>query len=143
MTLLASSCELDDLATVGDGKHLRFRVAREGSDAGSAIAFGQAGQLDRLRRVGRYDVAFRLQENHWNGTVAPQLVIRRVFDADERFDELYAWLRAQWQADPRDATAQAIFDELGLDSNGPPSRHPLESETFRALLTEPALVRAA
>ncbi len=143
VTLLASSCELDDLATVGDGKHLRFRVAREGSDAGSAIAFGQAGQLDRLRRVGRYDVAFRLQENHWNGTVAPQLVIRRVFDADNRFDELYAWLRAQWQVESRDPAAQAIFDELGLDSNGPPSRHPLESETFRALLAEPALLQAA
>ncbi len=27
----------------------------------------------------RYDVAFRLEENHWNGTVSPQLVVRRVF----------------------------------------------------------------
>ena len=26
-------------------------------------------KLDRYRRAGRYDVAFRLQENHWNGTV--------------------------------------------------------------------------
>src|SRR5207237_1150096 len=87
--LLAPACELGDLATVGDGKHLKFRVRREGFDAGSAIAFGQGMQLDRLRRVGRYDVAFRLQENHWNGTVAPQLVVRRVFDADDRFEELY------------------------------------------------------
>jgi single-stranded-DNA-specific exonuclease len=143
VTLLAPSCELGELATVGEGKHLRFRVRRDGTDAGSAIAFGQAAQLDRLRRVGRYDVAFRLQENHWNGTVAPQLVIRRVFDADDRFDELYAWLRSQWHAERRDAGAQAIFDELGLEAKGPPSRHPLESETFRALLAEPALLRAA
>jgi len=141
--LLAPSCQLGDLATVGEGKHLRFRVQRDGIDAGSAIAFGQAAQLDRLRRVGHYDVAFRLQENHWNGTVAPQLVIRRVFDADDRFEELYAWLRSQWMAVPRAATAQAIFDELGLDASGPPSRHPLESETFRSLLVEPALLRAA
>jgi single-stranded-DNA-specific exonuclease len=143
VTLLAPSCELGDLATVGEGKHLRFRVRRDGSDAGSAIAFGQAAQLDRLRRLGRFDVAFRLQENHWNGTVAPQLVIRRVFDADDRFEELYAWLRSQWNAEPRDRSAQAIFNELGLEANGPPARHPLESETFRALLAEPALLRAA
>ncbi|HEY8776740.1 MAG TPA: single-stranded-DNA-specific exonuclease RecJ [Gaiellaceae bacterium] len=142
VTLLAPGCELGELATVGDGKHLRFRVQRDGRDAGGAIAFGQGTKLDRYRREGRYDVAFRLQENHWNGTVSPQLVVRRVFDADDRFDELYTWLRAQWQAHPRDAQAQAIFDELEVKEGGP-KRHPLESETFRSLLAEPALLRAA
>ena len=92
VTLLAPGCELGELATVGDGKHLRFRVHRDGSDAGGAIAFGQGTKLDRYRRAGRYDVAFRLQENHWNGTVSPQLVVRRVFDADDRSDEAPAWL---------------------------------------------------
>src|SRR6266576_738171 len=82
VTLLAPGCELGDLATVGEGKHLRFRVRLDGADAGSAIAFGLGGQLDRYRREGAYDVAFRLQENRWNGTVAPQLVVRRIFDAD-------------------------------------------------------------
>src|SRR5919198_2926342 len=142
VTLLAPGCELGELATVGDGKHLRFRVQRDGRDAGGAIAFGQGARLDRYRRVSRYDVAFRLQENHWNGTVAPQLVVRRVFDADDRFEELYEWLRAQWQAERRDPQAQAIFDELAVEAGGP-KRHPLESETFRALLAEPALQRAA
>ncbi|MDQ2967176.1 MAG: single-stranded-DNA-specific exonuclease RecJ [Actinomycetota bacterium] len=142
VTLLAPGCELGELATVGDGKHLRFRVHRDGSDAGGAIAFGQGTKLDRYRRAGRYDVAFRLQENHWNGTVSPQLLVRRVFDADDRFDEVYTWLRAQWQAQPRDAQAQAIFDELEVEEGGP-KRHPLESETFRALLEQPALLRAA
>jgi single-stranded-DNA-specific exonuclease len=142
VTLLAPACEVAELATVGDGKHLRFRVRRDGFDAGSAIAFGQGPQLDRLRRVGRYDVAFRLEENHWNGTVAPQLVIRRVFDADDEFDVLYRWLREQWHATPRDAVAQAIFDELEVE-NGGPRRHPLESETFRTMLARPALLEAA
>jgi len=143
VTLLAPGCELGDLATVGDGKHLRFRVQRDGCDAGGAIAFGQGTQLDRFRRVGRYDVAFRLQENRWNGTVAPQLVVRRVFDADDRFDELYEWLRAQWRANgSRDPQAQRIFDELDVEAGGA-RRHPLESDTFRALLAEPALLRAA
>jgi hypothetical protein len=142
VTLLAPGCELGELATVGDGKHLRFRVHRDGRDAGGAIAFGQGVQLDRFRRVGRYDVAFRLQENRWNGTVAPQLVVRRVFDADDRFDELYEWLRGQWNVAARDAQAEAIFAELAVEQGGP-KRHPLESETFRALLAEPALLRAA
>src|SRR3989440_2275437 len=142
VTLLAPGCGLGELATVGEGKHLRFRVHRDGRDAGGAIAFGQGTKLDRYRRAGRYDVAFRLQENHWNGTVSPQLVVRRVFDADDRFDEVYAWLRAQWDAQLRDAHAQRIFDDLELEDGGP-KRHPLESETFRSLLAEPALLRAA
>jgi len=143
VTLLAPGCELGELTTVGDGKHLRFRVQRDGRDAGGAIAFGQGTQLDRYRRVGRYDVAFRLQENRWNGTVAPQLVVRRVFDADDRFDEVYEWLRTQWKANgARDPQAQKIFDELDVEEGGP-RRHPLESDTFRTLLAEPALLRAA
>ena len=142
VTLLAPGCELGDLTTVGEGKHLRFRVHRDGHDAGGAIAFGQGTQLDRYRRIGRYDVAFRLQENRWNGTVAPQLLVRRVFDANDRFDELYGWLRTQWLSQARNTQAQTIFDELVV-ADGGPKRHPLESETFRALLAEPALLRAA
>ncbi|MBA2332697.1 MAG: single-stranded-DNA-specific exonuclease RecJ, partial [Actinobacteria bacterium] len=52
VTLLAPDCELGDLATVGEGKHLKFRVRRDGADAGGAIGFGLGKQLDRLRRVG-------------------------------------------------------------------------------------------
>jgi single-stranded-DNA-specific exonuclease len=142
VTLLAPGCELRDLGTVGDGKHLKFRVRGEGGrDAGSAIAFGQGSHLDRLRRDGRFDVVFRLQENRWNGTVAPQLVVRRVFDAEDRYDELAAWLRAQWGAENRDAVAQEIFDELVLESGL--ERSLLESERFRALLSEPVALPAA
>src|SRR5581483_5134408 len=98
VTLLIDGCELTELSTVGDGKHLRFRVRQRGRDAGSAIAFGSGAQLDRFRRVGRYDVAFRLQENRWNGTVAPQLVVRWIFDAPERYEELREWLAGEWRA---------------------------------------------
>ena len=142
VTLFAADCELSDLQTVGDGKHLRFRVRQHGFDAGGAIAFGLGGQLDRLRRPGRYDVAFRLEENRWNGTVAQQLMIRRVFDADDGFEELYAWLRAEWGATARSPEAQAVFDELESEAGGL-RRHPLESEAFRRLLAEPRLARAA
>jgi single-stranded-DNA-specific exonuclease len=144
VTLLVDGCELADLGTVGDGKHLRFRVRQRGRDSGSAIAFGMGGQLDRLRRQGRYDVAFRLQENRWNGTVAPQLVVRRVFDAVDVFDELRDWLAAQWRAGEASwsAEARAIFAELELQDGA--KRSLLESPTFRALLEQrPPLAAAA
>ena len=142
VTLLAPACELRDLGTVGDGKHLKFRVRGEdGRDSGSAIAFAHGSHLDRLRRVGRYDVVFRLEENRWNGTVAPQLVVRRVFDADGRYDELSRWLREQWRAEQRDAVAREIFEELDLSSGV--RRSLLESERFQALLAEPTALPAA
>ena len=52
VTLLVAGCEPVDAATVGDGKHLRFRVRERERDAGSAIAFGLGTQLDRFRREG-------------------------------------------------------------------------------------------
>jgi single-stranded-DNA-specific exonuclease len=144
VTLLLPSCELGDLATVGDGKHLRFRV-HDRNRSGSAIAFGLGTQLDRFRRQGRYDVVFRLEENHWNGTVAPQLVVRRVFDAHEGYEGLRDWLAAQWKlAEPeRSPEAAAVFSELGLTGDTRGRRPLLESEAFRTMLEEPVLTRAA
>jgi hypothetical protein len=136
---------LAQLAVVGEGKHLRFRARRDGRDAGSAIGFGLGGQLERLRRPGRFDVAFRLQENHWNGMVAPQLVVRRVFDSSDRYAELRAWLAEEWRrpAEERDHEAQAVFDELELDGASAGKRELTESPTFRELLEAPSLARAA
>jgi single-stranded-DNA-specific exonuclease len=145
VTLLVDGCELNALSTVGDGKHLRFRVNQRGRDAGAAIAFGLGGQLDRLRRPGRYDVAFRLQENRWNGTVSPQLVVRRVFDASERFEELRRWLAEEWSRGDTgwSADARAIFEELELVGDGARRRSLLESPAFRRLLDEPPPLAAA
>jgi len=137
VTLLAESCELRDLATVGEGKHLRFRVR-----AGGAIAFGLGAQLERFQADSRFDVAFRLQANHWNGTVAPQLVVRRVFDAPDGYAGLRDWLVAEFRKEERDPAAQEIFEELGLTPGVEP-RSLLESEHFRALLEQPSLARAA
>jgi single-stranded-DNA-specific exonuclease len=133
VTLLVDGCELTELGTVGEGKHLRFRVRQRGRDAGSAIAFGFGAQLDRFRRTGRYDVAFRLQENRWNGTVAPQLVVRRIFDADERYEELREWLAREWRAGEGSWSddARQIFVELDLADG---RRSLLESQAFQRLL---------
>jgi hypothetical protein len=144
VTLLLAGCELAELATVGDGKHLRFRVREDGRDSGRAIAFRLGPRLDRLRQVGHYDIAFRLEENQWNGTVAPQLNVRDVFEADERYVERREWLKGEWRkpAEARASEAAAIFDELALTGGGA-KRHLLESERFRTLLDEPELARAA
>jgi len=135
VTLLVASCEAVDPTTVGEGKHLRFRVRQHGRDAGSAIAFGFGAQLEQLRDEGRYDVAFRLKQNRWNGTVSPQLVVRRLFDAPEAYDEMRSWLAELWKAGEEAWTPEArrIFAELDLAETGG-KRQLLESETFRSLL---------
>ena len=139
VTLLVASCELAELATVGDGKHLRFRVKDGARDAGSAIAFGFGRQLDRFRRDLTYDVAFRLEENQWNGTSAPQLVVKRVFDGEPRYRELRDWLAGLWRqgVEAWPAEAAAVFAELGLGGGATVRRHLLESPTFCRLLGQP------
>jgi single-stranded-DNA-specific exonuclease len=142
VTLLAAGCELSDLATVGDGKHLRFRVRDRGRPAGTAIAFGFGPQLDRFRRVGHYDLAFRLQENTWNGTTSPQLVVRRIFETPDRYLELHERFAAEWRAGRLSPELQAVAEELGLEHGGP-WRSLLESPTFQSLLVEQPLPLAA
>ncbi len=142
VTLLVAGCELGELAAVGEGKHLRFRVSDRGRPAGSAIAFGLGSQLDRYRRVAHYDLAFRLQENTWNGISSPQLVVRRIFDTPDRYLELRERFADEWRAGRPSPDGEAIFAELGLVEGGA-WRSLLESETFRALLAEPAELRRA
>jgi single-stranded-DNA-specific exonuclease len=145
VTLLLPACQAVGPATVGDGKHLRFRVRQHRREAGSAIAFGQGAQLDRLRAEGLFDLACRLKENHWNGTVAPQLVVRRLFDTPEGYEELRLRLGELWRAGEKAWTPEArrVFAELELDQEIGRKRALLESETFRALLEREALPRAA
>ena len=146
VTLLVPSCQVVEPARVGDGKHLRFRVHQHGRDGGSAIAFGQGFELDRVRAAGLFDVACRLEENQWNGTVAPQLVVRRLFDAPEGYEELRAWLAQLWRAGESAWTpdARRVFAELDLGEGERRRRPLLESETFRELLLEgQGLPRAA
>ena len=146
VTLLAAGCELTDLAAVGEGKHLRFRVRTGGGDVGSAIAFGFGARLESYRSGDRFDVVFRLEENRWNGAVAPQLVVRRIFPAAPRFDALRDWLVGEYRKPSavRDAEARAIFAELEIEEAGLGRRHLLESARFRALLAgEQPLARAA
>jgi single-stranded-DNA-specific exonuclease len=145
VTLLAPACELIELAAVGDGKHLRFRIRQEdGAPGGQAIAFRLGGQLDRFRREMRYDVVFSLEENQWNGTVAPQLVVREILESAESYPRLRSWLRDEFEKPEaeQDPAAADIFAELRL-VRGASRRSLLESEAFRRLLEEEPLARAA
>jgi single-stranded-DNA-specific exonuclease len=142
VNLLVAGCELSELSTVGEGKHLRFRVRDRGRPAGTAIAFGLGTQLDRYRRAGAYDLAFRLQENTWNGTTAPQLVIRRIFDTPDRYLELRERFATEWRSQELSPEGQAIFTELGLEEGGE-WRSLLESETFRLLFEDAVELRRA
>ncbi len=137
VTLLAVGCELSELGAVGEGKHLKLAVNADGARSG-AIAFGQGSQLDRFRRPVRYDVAFKLAANHWNGTVSPQLVVKRIFDTPDRFEDLRLALVAEWKAGREGWSdfGRAVFTELGV-ADGGAWRSLVESETFLAALKEP------
>jgi len=145
VTLLVPGCETVQPGVVGEGKHLRFRIRQSGRDAGTAIAFGFGPQLDRVSRPARHDIACRLKENRWNGTVSPQLVVRRLFDAPAGYEELRDHLATLWKAgeDAWTSDAREIFRELELADGA--RRQLYESETFRALLagTSLELPRAA
>jgi single-stranded-DNA-specific exonuclease len=144
VTLLAVGAELSDLDAVGDGKHLRLAVTASGARSG-AIAFGRGSALDRFRAPARYDVAFRLAANHWNGTVAPQLVVRDIFETSPRFDELRSMLLAEWRAGPErwSPWARQVFTELGLDEDADGWRPLVESPAFLAALHEEPVAEAA
>ncbi|MBA2614419.1 MAG: single-stranded-DNA-specific exonuclease RecJ [Actinobacteria bacterium] len=135
--LLAVACQLSELGAVGDGKHLKLAVTANGARSG-AIAFGQGERLDRYRSSSRFDVAFRLDANRWNGTVAPQLVVRRIFPTPGRYDELRSALASEWKAGPDgwSSRGRQIFEELGLVDNPSGRRSLAESATFRAALAE-------
>jgi single-stranded-DNA-specific exonuclease len=134
VTLLVPGCETVQPGVVGEGKHLRFRIRQSGRDAGTAIAFGLGPQLDRVSRPARHDIACRLKENRWNGTVSPQLVVRRLFDAPAGYEELREHLATLWKAgeDAWTSDAREIFAELELGDGA--RRQLYESESFRALL---------
>ena len=130
--LLVDDSNGDALLSQTNGRH-----QADGARSG-AIAFGQGSQLDRYRRPVRYDVAFKLAANHWNGTISPQLVVKRIFDTPERFEDLRLALVAEWKAGPEDWSefARGVFTELGVAEGGS-WRSLVESETFLTALKEP------
>ena len=140
----ASSTALD---TVGDGKHLRFRVRQRGRDAGSAIAFGFGAQLDRYRRDRplrrRVPAAGEPLERHGLAAARrpPHLRHRRALRGAARLVRRGVEARGGG-LDARGA--RGIRRARARPQRGRPWRSLLESEAFRRLLDEePPLAQAA
>ncbi len=77
VTLLAPAATLQSVERMGEGKHLRCTVELGGYRC-RAVGFGMGEMGDELSRPGRFDVAYRIQRNEWNGSVTPQMVLRGV-----------------------------------------------------------------
>ncbi len=78
VSLLAPGARIIGGRATRDGRHFQCQV-EIGSTRSSAIGFKQAFLADQLPATGSCDVAFRLERNEWNGSVAPQLNLRRIF----------------------------------------------------------------
>ncbi len=118
------------------------RAARRSPTRAARSRSGIGSRLDVYRQEGRWDVAFRLSENRWNGTVSPQLVVRRIFAADPRVEELREWLVGEYRKPEaaRDAEATAIFAELGPGKRRTCSSR---SASVRCSQARPCCARAA
>ena len=103
----------------GQAPSLPGAPARPGRRQRDRVRHGLAAR-PAAPRVAATTSLCRLKENRWNGTVAPQLVVRRLLDAPERYEELRDWLAGSGgAARPRGrAEARPIFAELGLERAG-------------------------
>ena len=135
VTLLVAGCEA--VGAVDGGRRQAPALPRPpaGARCGQRDRVRPGRPARRYRRDARFDVAFRLKQNRWNGTVSPQLVVRRVFDTAGAYDELRPGSRSSGgRARPRGRPRRAaIFDELAIEGAAG-KRQLLESPTFRVLL---------
>ena len=115
--LLVPSARVRDVRTMGEGKHARFSL-HSGSHKALGVAFGRpslgVGEDDPV------DVAVRLEVNHWNGAVEPQVVLGEVYPraAEEKVLEAVQW----WQC---------FEDELARDPAAPPALDPALGGDFQ------------
>ncbi|MGH3138930.1 MAG: hypothetical protein ACRDQE_04285, partial [Gaiellales bacterium] len=77
VTLLAPAAALHGVERIGDGRHVRMAVELGGLRCG-AVWFGHGSTAAELREGGRFDVAYRLSRNEWNGAASAQMLVRAV-----------------------------------------------------------------
>ncbi len=77
VVLLAPAAGLRDVQRIGEGRHLRMAVELGGYRCG-AVWFGRGGAAAELRADGRFDVAYRLSRNEWNGAASAQMLVRAI-----------------------------------------------------------------
>jgi single-stranded-DNA-specific exonuclease len=86
--LLVPGARLEDLRTMGEGRHARFIVSAGGTRT-PAVAFGCEGRLS-VKQGEPADATFRLERNAWNGTVEPRLVLREAWPSQPEEIEVVA-----------------------------------------------------
>jgi hypothetical protein len=134
VTLLVAGCEAVGASTVGEGKHLRFRVRQHGRDAGSAIAFG-LGVSWSGSRAPRASTS-RSGSSRTGGT-APS---RRSSSCDGvstrgGLRRVALWLAELWRAGETPGRPRRDGSSTSSPSDGAAGkRQLLESPTFRVLL---------
>jgi len=85
--LLAPAAALHQVKRIGEGRHLRMAVELGGFRCG-AVWFGRGPAADELRSDGRFDVAYRLSRNEWNGSASAQMLVRAVAPVVEGADPI-------------------------------------------------------
>jgi single-stranded-DNA-specific exonuclease len=78
---LSRNVQAVGVRTVGDGKHLKFRLDVPGADGRGntglqAIAFGLGALAEPLRKYPAIDIVYTLEENTWDGNTSLQLRIK-------------------------------------------------------------------
>jgi single-stranded-DNA-specific exonuclease len=87
VTLLAPAAALHSVGRMGEGRHLRMAVELGGFRCG-AVWFGHGAAVAELRDGGRFDVAYRLSRNEWNGAASAQMLVRAIAPVAEGPDPL-------------------------------------------------------
>ena len=75
VVLLAPAAALHGVERIGEGRHVRMAVELGGFRCG-AVWFGHGAAATELRDGGRFDVAYRLSRNEWNGAASAQMLVR-------------------------------------------------------------------
>jgi len=61
-----------------EDEHLRLFVKQHNSDGLAAIGFGLGKKLDIAKNQNKFQLAYSLAENEWNGTVSTQLMLKDI-----------------------------------------------------------------
>jgi len=61
-----------------DDKHIRFTATQSFNDKLVAIGFGLGDKIDLIKNRKPFDIAYTIDENHWNGTVSLQLKLKDI-----------------------------------------------------------------
>lgn len=75
--LLIPCVALDEVTPIGQGKHTRVTL-RSGAIKAKAVAFGRSAE-QMPNGSSAYDLSFKLEANHWNGSVEPSIQIDEIY----------------------------------------------------------------